>query len=229
MACRYNCHAGYSNWYFGWSAHKKSWCCDHNSMGCPGTWHGSYHLETHVTHGVGHAQGRIYDCNAGFSNWKQGWSNSKQEWCCTHEKRGCMKYHCDGDAPWQDFGSNSRGRLRHWRPQSSRRHRFRAAETATSKSSQLATPSKNPSPQASMWAAPQRQWLLGPQRSFGPWDPRMVRQLKCCDMASRASHSSMELRNQSLSFLGLPGQCGRSLGVLGMFWCVSSWLMAPHM
>ncbi|CAK9025284.1 unnamed protein product [Durusdinium trenchii] len=94
----YNCHAGYSNWYFGWSAHKKSWCCDHNSMGCPGTWHGSYHLETHVTHGVGHAQGRIYDCNAGFSNWKQGWSNSKQEWCCTHEKRGCMKYHCDGDA-----------------------------------------------------------------------------------------------------------------------------------
>lgn len=28
---------------------------------------------------VGHAHGRIYDCNAGFSNWMQGWSDSKKE------------------------------------------------------------------------------------------------------------------------------------------------------
>jgi len=90
----YNCHSGYSNWFFGWSTHKKSWCCDHKHLGCPGTWHGSYHLHTNILHGVGHAHGRIYDCHAGFSNWKQGWSDSKKDWCCSHEKKGCLKYHC---------------------------------------------------------------------------------------------------------------------------------------
>ena len=95
---QYNCHAGYSNWYFGWSEHKKAWCCHHADLGCPGTWHGSYHLHVHVTHGVGHAHGRIYDCDAGFSNWMQGWSDSKKDWCCSHEHKGCVKYHCSGHA-----------------------------------------------------------------------------------------------------------------------------------
>ena len=91
----YDCHAGYSNWYFGWSDRKKSWCCDRRSMGCPGTWHGSYHIHTHVmAHGVGHAQGRIYDCDAGFSRWMTGWSDSKKDWCCNHQSRGCVKFHC---------------------------------------------------------------------------------------------------------------------------------------
>ena len=95
----YDCHEGYSNWYFGWSAHKKSWCCDHRSMGCPGTWHGSYHLHTHVfAAGVGHAEGRIYDCGAGFSNWMQGWSDSKKDWCCHQQSRGCVKFHCTSGA-----------------------------------------------------------------------------------------------------------------------------------
>ena len=95
----YDCHAGYSNWYFGWSHHKKEWCCHHESRGCPGTWHGSYHLHVHVEHGVGHAHGHIYDCEAGYSNWMQGWSDSKKDWCCSHEHKGCVKYHCTGDAP----------------------------------------------------------------------------------------------------------------------------------
>ena len=103
-AClRYNCHSGYSNWFFGWSAHKKSWCCNHKHLGCPGTWHGSYHLHTNVMHGVGHAHGRIYDCHAGFSNWKQGWSDSKKDWCCSHEKKGCLKYHCHSNALWPRY------------------------------------------------------------------------------------------------------------------------------
>ena len=97
---KYNCHAGFSNWYFGWSHHKKAWCCSHAGRGCPGTWHGSYHLHMHVEHGVGHAHGRIYDCDAGFSNWMQGWSDSKKDWCCSHEHRGCVKYHCTGHVPW---------------------------------------------------------------------------------------------------------------------------------
>ena len=95
----YDCHEGYSNWFFGWSAHKKSWCCDHMTMGCPGTWHGSYHIHTHVfAKGVGHAHGRIYDCNAGFSNWMQGWSGSKKDWCCSKHNKGCVKFHCSSGA-----------------------------------------------------------------------------------------------------------------------------------
>ncbi|CAE7924290.1 unnamed protein product [Symbiodinium sp. KB8] len=93
----YNCHAGFSNWYFGWSDHKKGWCCTHQHLGCPGTWHGSYHLSKHVMHGIGHAVGHIYDCEAGYSNWMQGWSDSKKDWCCSHEQKGCVKYHCTGE------------------------------------------------------------------------------------------------------------------------------------
>ena len=94
-AFHYDCQQGYSNWYFGWSAHKKSWCCSHMQMGCPGSWHGSYHLHTHVfSAGVGHQHGHIYDCGAGFSNWMQGWSDSKKDWCCHKESRGCVKFHC---------------------------------------------------------------------------------------------------------------------------------------
>ena len=99
----YDCDQGYSNWYFGWSLHKKSWCCDHEQKGCPGTWHGSFHLHTdvHITHGVGHAHGRIYDCGAGYSNWMQGWSDSKKDWCCDKENKGCVKFHCTGEVAWQ--------------------------------------------------------------------------------------------------------------------------------
>ena len=39
----YDCHAGFSNWYHGWSGAKKSWCCAHRQMGCPGSWHGNWH------------------------------------------------------------------------------------------------------------------------------------------------------------------------------------------
>eukprot|EP00438_Fugacium_kawagutii_P018240 Skav231322 [mRNA] locus=scaffold819:3266:10124:- [translate_table: standard] len=79
-------------------------------MGCPGSWHGSYHLHTHVFEaGVGHAEGRIYDCDAGFSNWMQGWSDSKKDWCCSKHNRGCVKFHCNSDAvPWLHLTSTKR-------------------------------------------------------------------------------------------------------------------------
>ena len=59
---------------------KKDFCCKTADKGCPHTWHGSLHLHTHVevSHGVGKDAGHIYDCHAGFSNWKQGWSVSKR-------------------------------------------------------------------------------------------------------------------------------------------------------
>jgi len=30
-----------------------------------------------------------YDCEAGFSNWQNGWSAIKKGWCCKHHQRGC--------------------------------------------------------------------------------------------------------------------------------------------
>ncbi|CAJ1393184.1 unnamed protein product [Effrenium voratum] len=92
----YDCDAGYKNWYFGWSGVKKAFCCDHFNKGCPGSWHGEFHLHTHVEEGMGHATGKIYDCEAGFFNWQQGWSDSKKNWCCDHTQKGCEKFHCSG-------------------------------------------------------------------------------------------------------------------------------------
>jgi len=94
----YDCGAGWKSWYHGWSDGKKSWCCDHENRGCPGTWHHGHWHHTVVIHkeihGVGHGG---YDCDAGASNWMQGWSTKKKDWCC---KRGdnqyCVKFHCHG-------------------------------------------------------------------------------------------------------------------------------------
>eukprot|EP00435_Cladocopium_sp_Y103_P065540 s608_g27.t1 len=105
----YNCNEGFSNWYWGWSSHKKDWCCSRVGKGCPGTWHGSYHFHAHMVHGVGHAHGKIYDCGAGFSNWMQGWSDSKKDWCCKRESRGCVKFHCSGEASaWHSWGDRQK-------------------------------------------------------------------------------------------------------------------------
>lgn len=90
----FDCNAGYSNWYFGWSPKKKTWCCEDSNRGCPGTWHGSAHLHIH-TH-VGQATGHIYDCDAGFSNWLHGWSDSKKSWCCDKFHVGCAPHSCSG-------------------------------------------------------------------------------------------------------------------------------------
>eukprot|EP00913_Durusdinium_trenchii_P019055 g17908.t2 len=95
----YDCHAGFSNWYHGWSDPKKSWCCANKHMGCPGTWHGHWHAHAvvHVAkvHGVGKGG---YDCNAGASNWMQGWSSKKKDWCCSNgHSQYCVKFHCHED------------------------------------------------------------------------------------------------------------------------------------
>merc|ERR1711953_1172155 len=51
-----------------------------------------------------------FDCNAGYSNWMDGWSSAKAMWCCRHAKRGCLAnlttpalpYDCDsGFSNWR--------------------------------------------------------------------------------------------------------------------------------
>ena len=62
--------------------------------GCPGAAHGHWSLHMTKTVSGGQATGKIYDCDAGFSNWLQGWSDSKKSWCCAKKSRGCVKHHC---------------------------------------------------------------------------------------------------------------------------------------
>ncbi|OLP93534.1 hypothetical protein AK812_SmicGene24556 [Symbiodinium microadriaticum] len=123
----YDCHAGLSNWYHGWSHVKKSWCCDHHQLGCPGMAHGQWHahtvcnwhgpdavMDTEVVHTImGHHAGHGgYDCDAGYSNWEHGWSYHKKTYCCEHEHKGCQPYHChhheEEHGTWSD---DKRGRL----------------------------------------------------------------------------------------------------------------------
>lgn len=47
----YDCNAGLKNWIYGWSGAKKHWCCAHEDLGCPGTWHGTGLTKT-VTTGI---------------------------------------------------------------------------------------------------------------------------------------------------------------------------------
>lgn len=72
----YDCHNGLEDWGHLWSHSKKSWCCDHQDVGC-----GHWEKVVHVV--------QTYDCHAGFKNWFHGWSGAKKEWCCAHKSRGC--------------------------------------------------------------------------------------------------------------------------------------------
>eukprot|EP00435_Cladocopium_sp_Y103_P056687 s1113_g19.t1 len=54
----YDCSAGFSNWMSGWSSDKKSWCCSHESRGCPGDQSG--HLTKTVVTGVTEHEGPTY-------------------------------------------------------------------------------------------------------------------------------------------------------------------------
>lgn len=31
-----------------------------------------------------------FDCNVGYSNWRDGWSTKKRQYCCEHADKGCM-------------------------------------------------------------------------------------------------------------------------------------------
>ncbi|CAE7678445.1 unnamed protein product [Symbiodinium sp. CCMP2592] len=80
----YNCDSHFDKWYYTWSGAKKQWCCAHQHLGCPGSWH-HHHVVT-IT-GVQHL--KHYDCHAGLSNWYHGWSHVKKSWCCDHHQLGC--------------------------------------------------------------------------------------------------------------------------------------------
>ena len=89
----FDCTQGFSNWWKGWSPLKKKYCCAHERRGCPGAAHGHMHVEVHHV-AVAAGGKKTYDCNAGFSNWLQGWSDSKKTWCCANGGKGCVKHHC---------------------------------------------------------------------------------------------------------------------------------------
>ena len=120
----YDCNAALKNFFRAWSPAKKHWCCRHEGKGCEGTsppsvdagsgkvWkhvqvngYWTWQAATALTHEVhqGHNNLQVhrvrYDCNAGFSNWLQGWSNKKKDWCCSHHNRGCQKHDCFSGSP----------------------------------------------------------------------------------------------------------------------------------
>ncbi|CAE7318112.1 unnamed protein product [Symbiodinium sp. CCMP2592] len=80
----YNCDSHFGKWCYVWSGTKKQWCCAHQHLGCPGSWH-HHHVVT-IT-GVQHL--KHCDCHAGLSNWYHGWSRVQKSWCCDHHHLIC--------------------------------------------------------------------------------------------------------------------------------------------
>merc|ERR1712187_710025 len=50
---------------------KAEWCCHRYGYACTST-----------------TTKPLYDCGAGYLNWKHGWSEQKKVWCCFQAKRG---------------------------------------------------------------------------------------------------------------------------------------------
>jgi len=68
----FDCQAGRQNWEMGWSRRKKSWCCQHQGLGCP----------------AGNASA-FYDCWDGLPTPDSGWSPEKRDWCCQNQGVAC--------------------------------------------------------------------------------------------------------------------------------------------
>lgn len=54
------------------------------------------------------APSKLFDCDAGYLNWANGWSSRKKTWCCAHARKGCvvstssLPFDCwDGYAHWE--------------------------------------------------------------------------------------------------------------------------------
>ncbi|CAK0822576.1 unnamed protein product [Prorocentrum cordatum] len=85
-ATSYDCESDGSLWDRAWSESKKEWCCANRDRGCSSGIDGAS-VSTATTSSPVASQ--LFDCDAGFSNWKDGWSDAKKIWCCDHEDRGC--------------------------------------------------------------------------------------------------------------------------------------------
>lgn len=45
-----------------------------------------------------------FDCEAGISNWRDGWSDSKRTWCCLHHQLGCESTPAADAPPSEQLG-----------------------------------------------------------------------------------------------------------------------------
>jgi len=113
----FDCDAGYANWAHGWSDEKRGWCCKHFYKGCPTTskepfacsgqrlaWGSdqrAYCCKIHGKCAPPPPAAPQFDCDAGYSNWQDGWSSEKKYFCCQSAKRGCPQtlapYNCADD------------------------------------------------------------------------------------------------------------------------------------
>mmetsp|Transcript_32616 Transcript_32616/g.85576 ORF Transcript_32616/g.85576 Transcript_32616/m.85576 type:complete len:621 (+) Transcript_32616:53-1915(+) len=100
----FDCEAGLANYEKGWSAEKKTWCCDNEAKACGlfdcqaglSNWERGWSEEKKVwccsEDGVGCTTTPPpdpFDCREGVNNWKRGWSDPKKDWCCSHRNLGC--------------------------------------------------------------------------------------------------------------------------------------------
>lgn len=76
----FDCLKGLQHWRNEWSEAKRSWCCDHDALGCDAS-----------------------DCHEHLASWQASWSHEKQAWCCKRLSLGCP------DVPsWQSYDCTSR-------------------------------------------------------------------------------------------------------------------------
>lgn len=80
----FDCDAGFSNWAWGWSHSKQTWCCKHHNKGCGKASEGSGHTET----------ASLNDCSSHSSTW----TSEKKHLCCRKFGKGCPMVHDDDDA-----------------------------------------------------------------------------------------------------------------------------------
>merc|ERR1712176_1471976 len=89
----YDCEAGDWNWQNGWSEEKKTWCCQNQQRGCPGDPVPLPPASDPTTSPTSQPGVDLYDCEAGFANWENGWSEDKKNWCCQNKQTKT----CPGD------------------------------------------------------------------------------------------------------------------------------------
>lgn len=65
----FDCQAALGNWEAAWADAKKSWCCEHERVGC-------------VT-------AESFYCHDDETNWERDWSDEKKTLCCANDRVGC--------------------------------------------------------------------------------------------------------------------------------------------
>merc|ERR1712032_318840 len=106
----FDCNAGLDNWEEGFSPGKKEWCCANQHIACdewdcnfgvPDIWRDekSAYCCPRTGQGCVTTSSAMFDCDAGFANWDQGWSPEKKTWCCQTHRLACDPWDCaEGDA-----------------------------------------------------------------------------------------------------------------------------------